>query len=464
MDKKELNMILKEGEGYKIEFKESLNNLDKELVAFANSSGGRIFLGAIDGGEIKGVGITNELKSRIQDIANNCRPKIKISIDRFENILIINVREGEDKPHECSSGFYKRIGSNSQKMTRDEIIDFFKSEGKIRFDELTEPKFSYPRDFDENRLLKFLELAGLSKSVKIETIFTNLGVAEKQEGKLYFNNAGVLFFAKQPQGFVPWSVFTVALFKDYAGADIIDRKEIEGSLFEIVEEVMKFVRLYSKVAYRFTGMPQRENIYEYPFEAIREAVINSVMHKYYFEHGHNNILRFFPDRIRIENYWQKPPNFILGETVFRRNHIIADLFARIHFGEKMGSGFERIREICKKENAPFPDIEFNENYFYVTFRQSAEYLKLAGKEEAKEKVEVVLNERRTRGIEYVKAHKHITISEYISLNKVSDKTARRDLNYLVEIGIFVKEGATTGLKFKLTSVNFGQLRSEKEEK
>ncbi|MDP3103966.1 MAG: putative DNA binding domain-containing protein, partial [Candidatus Methanoperedens sp.] len=279
MDIKELEMILKEGEGYKIEFKEGFNNLDKEIVAFANSSGGRIFLGVTDESKIKGIVISNELKSRIQDIANNCRPKIKISIDIFEKIFIINVGEGDDKPYECSAGFYKR-------------------------------------------------LAGFSKSIKSEAILINLGVAKKQDGKIIFNNAGVLFFAKEPQRFIPWSVFTVALFKDYGGADIIDRKEVEGSLFEIVEEVMKFVRLYSKVAYRFTGMPQRENIYEYPFEAIREAVINSVMHKYYFEHGHNNILKFFPDRIKIENYWQEPPNFILGETVFRRNHIIADLFAR----------------------------------------------------------------------------------------------------------------------------------------
>jgi len=189
------------------------------------------------------------------------------------------------------------------------------------------------------------------------------------------------FFAKDPQKFIPWSVFTVALFKDEYGTDIIDRKEITGGLFEIVEEVMKFVKLYSKVAYRFTGMPQRENIYEYPFEALREAVINSVMHKYYFEHGHNNILRFLPNCIKIENYWEKPAHFVLGKTVFRRNHIIADLFARIHFGEKMGTGFERIKKICEKENAPFPEIEFNDNYFYVTFKQSREYLKLTSGEE-----------------------------------------------------------------------------------
>ena len=441
MDKKELDITLKEGEGYKIEFKEGLSSLGKELVAFANSSGGRIFLGITDNCKVKGIQITNKLKSRIQDMANNCKPEVKISIEDFNHILIINVHEGKDKPYECSSGFYKRIGPNSQKMTRDELVDFFKSEGKIRFDELIEPELNYPKDFDKNRFRRFLQLSGIIKIDNTEKLLTSLGVAERQEGKLYFNNAGILFFAKEPQKFLPWSVFTVALFKDDAGVDIIDRKEIEGSLFEIVEEVMKFVKLYSKVAYRFTGRPQRENIYEYPFDAIREAVINSVMHKYYFEHGHNNILRFFPDKIRIENYWQKPSNFVLGKTVFRRNHIIADLFSKIHFGEKMGTGFDRIREICKKENAPFPDIELNENYFYVTFRQSKKYLEMTEKEKEKEELIATLNERQKNAFKYIEEKGKITMKDYMELcSDVNRKTLTRDLNYLIKLGLVIRKG------------------------
>ncbi|MDH7513955.1 MAG: ATP-binding protein [Clostridiales bacterium] len=232
------------------------------------------------------------------------------------------------------------------------------------------------------------------------------------------------------------------MFKDNAGVDIIDRKEIEGSLFEIVEDVMKFVMLYSKVAYRFTGKPQRENIYEYPFDAVREAVINSVMHKYYFEHGHNNILRFLPDRIRIENFWQKPSHFVLGKTVFRRNHLIADLFSKIHFGEKMGTGFERIREICKKENAPFPEIEFNENYFYVTFRQSEEYLNILSRGE---KYEVTkLNERQKIVFDHLKKTGRVTTKEYIELTKTTRRTAIRDLNDLVSKKILHVAGGMAG--------------------
>lgn len=461
MDKKELNIILKQGEGYKIEFKEGISGLEKEMVAFANASGGKIFFGINDDGNISGVKITNELKSRIQDIANNCKPKIKIFIEDFNDVLIINVREGDDKPYECSSGFYKRIGPNSQKMTRNEIVDVFKSEGKIRFDELTEPKFSYPKEFDKNKLSRFLELAGLSKSIKARDILHNLSVAEKQEGRLYFNNAGVLFFAKEPQKFVPWSVFTVALFKDKNGVDVIDRKEVTGGLFEIVEQVMDFVRLYAKVAYRFTGRPQREEIYEYPFEAIREAVINSVMHKDYFEHGHNNILKFFPDRIQIENIWIKPRSFILGKTVFRRNHLISDLFSRIHFGERMGTGFKRMKDICKDENAPSPKIEYTDIHFYVVFKQSNEYLELAEKKWSEKVVRkdgqkrwseelIELNERQKKAIDYVAEKGSISRSEYKQINQISHTTAHKELKNLVKKKILKVKGAGKYLRYELT--------------
>ncbi len=420
MDKREFVLILKEGEGYFIEFRENLSGIEKDFVAFANSSGGKVFLGVTDEGKVKGLKITNRLKSDIQNIARNCDPPIKIIVESLGNTLIVKVKEGEDKPYRCSSGFYKRIGSNSQKMTRNEILDFFKSEGKVRFDEVINTKFDYAKDFSREKLNKFLELADLSKVLPAEKILTSLGTTETQGTKIYFNNAGVLFFAKNPQKLIPWSVFTVALFKDKEGVDIIDRKEINGGLFEIVEQVMDFVRLYAKVAYRITGKPQRENVYEYPLEAIREAVINSVMHKDYFEHGHNNILKFFPDRIQIENIWIKPKKFILGKTIFRRNHLIADLFSRIHFGERMGSGMKRMRDICRKENAPYPKIEYTDTHFYIVFKQSREYLKMAEREVLEK---VVRKGGQKRWSELTKRQREI-----LRLLKENAKLSRKELS------------------------------------
>jgi ATP-dependent DNA helicase RecG len=451
MTPEELVMLLEGGEGYKIEFKEGVSDIDKDMVAFANSSGGRIFLGITDDEQIKGINITNRLKTQIQDIANNCRPKVKIFMEQIEfhdkNVLGVNIREREDKPYECSSGFYKRIGAISQKLTRDEIMEFFKSEGKIRFDELINEKFIFPQDFGNEKLSSFLELAGLSKTLSPEKILIRLGVAEKQENRIYLNNAGVLFFADDPQKIAPWSVFTVVLFKDKKGVDVIDRKEIRGSLFEIVDKVMDFVRLYTKVAYKFTGKPKREEIYEYPLEAIREAVINSVMHRDYFEKGHNNILRFFPDRILIENVWIEPKGFELGKTIFRRNHIISDLFARIGFGEKLGSEILRMRNICENADAPEPIIEYNESYFWITFKPSGKYVRVTLEGGKPEVALGILNERQKKALKRVEVKGKITNKEYVNLNKVSRITATRELMDMVRKKILKQEGRGRGSRF-----------------
>ena len=98
MIQKELDLILQQGEGYKIEFKEYPNNIDKELAAFANSSGGKIFLGITDDEKIKGVKVSNKLKSQIQDITNNCDDKINVIIKENAIILNIIIRYREDKP------------------------------------------------------------------------------------------------------------------------------------------------------------------------------------------------------------------------------------------------------------------------------------------------------------------------------------------------------------------------------
>ena len=193
MKKEELKLLREEGEGYLVEFKEKTANIDKEMVAFANGSGGKILLGISDNGNIKGIKITNKLKSQIQDIANNCEPAIKIMMEEFDDILVVHVRSGEDKPYSCSQGFYTRIGPNAQKMKRNQIIEYFQSEGKVRFDELINLSFDYKKDFDKDKFEKFLSIAGISKVLKTPAVLCNLGVAEKQEGKLIFNNSGIPF-------------------------------------------------------------------------------------------------------------------------------------------------------------------------------------------------------------------------------------------------------------------------------
>ena len=156
MKTEELELILEEGEGYLIEFKEKPAQIDREMVAFANGSGGRIFIGISDSGRIKGIRATNQLKSQIQDIANNCDPPIKIKLQELASLLVVHVSQGSEKPYSCSLGFYTRIGPNAQKMNRNQIIEFFQSEGRIRFEELMNQKFDFQNDFDPQKLVRFL--------------------------------------------------------------------------------------------------------------------------------------------------------------------------------------------------------------------------------------------------------------------------------------------------------------------
>lgn len=187
MTREELRIILEEGESYRIEFKERLADLDREMVAFANASGGRIFVGISDTGIIKGFSAENSAKSRIQDTANNCDPAVKILLEEFENLLIIHVREGTDKPYRCSSGFYTRTGPNAQKLNRDQIIAFIQAEGKTRFEELIKRDFS-DRDIDATKVDRFLQLAGISPVLDKPLLYKNLGIGELQEGRFFYNN------------------------------------------------------------------------------------------------------------------------------------------------------------------------------------------------------------------------------------------------------------------------------------
>lgn len=153
MTEQELTFVLSEGEGLFVEFKERPNrSLAREIVAFANASGGRIFIGVSDDARIIGVSIDNRLRSQIQDMARNCDPPIPVTISSVDQVLVITVAESESKPHACSDGFFMRMGANSQKLSRDEIFSMGIRSGHLRFDEQVCGSFNFPSDVDEQKL------------------------------------------------------------------------------------------------------------------------------------------------------------------------------------------------------------------------------------------------------------------------------------------------------------------------
>jgi len=262
-----LKKVLELGEGQFIEFKESFDkSLPKEIVAFANASGGIIYLGVTDAGTMKGIDVTNRLKSQIQDIAYNCDPSIIINLFEKDNILAIEVAEGKNKPYSCSNGFYMRMGANSQKMTRNEILALAIKSGKVRFDEQICANFDW-KDFDDEKFTYYLKLAGISYNLPKEEILQNLRVLTA-EG---FTNAGVLYFAKEPYKYIITSKIRCVHFNDDIRVDILDKKEVDRGIIGNIEYAINYLKELIPVRYEIKDIKRKE-FPEYPIEAYREAI------------------------------------------------------------------------------------------------------------------------------------------------------------------------------------------------
>lgn len=433
MNKKELNFILQEGEGFKIEFKEALGGIDKDMAAFANAEGGRIFIGICDNKTIKGIRLTNKLKAQINDIAKNCGPSIKTKISCSGNVAIVEVLTSEDKPHKCSSGFYLREDSVSQKMTRNELVDFIFDQGRKKFDTLICHKFNL-KDLDKDFLREYLKKAGIAAKAPTSEILFNLSVYDNTK----VNNAGALFFSKFPKRYFIHAYITCARYLGTDKVEVLDRADFEGNIVSQVEDAIKFIRRNTRLSYKIRDI-KREEIPEYPIKVLREAVVNAVMHRDYFETGANIQVDIFDDRIVISNIGSliKPlTKEKLGKLAVRRNPLIADLFHRIGYVEKMGTGLRRMRDECKKKGIKL-DIETN-GYFIITFRPGLIAVTQKSSQKSSQKI-----------LDLISQNTQITIKEMANTLNISDRAIKKNIKKLKIAGLLKRIGPDRGGHWKV---------------
>ena len=370
INKQELDFIIKQGEGQFTEFKEKVDkSLSKEIVAFANSSGGKIIIGVSDTGEKKGIEYSNKLQSQIIDIAINCDPKIIVIIQYIENLIIISIDESKYKPHTCSTGFYLRIGANSQKMSRDEIFNFAISQGLKAFDEELNDKFIYPDDFDVGKFNDYTAAINIKTTLSMEDILLNLRVAEYENKKLLFNNAGILFFAKSPSKFFMTSKVVCAEFARNSKSKILDKKIYDDGLLENIKQAINFITKRIKVEFVIESA-ERIEIQQFPEEVYREAVVNAIMHRDYIDKSSDVQIETYENKIVITNpgglvKWMKKEDF--GKISKTRNSVIASLLARTTYVEKMGTGIARMNDAMKKAGLSNIDIHYDDYTFFITF-------------------------------------------------------------------------------------------------
>jgi ATP-dependent DNA helicase RecG len=448
MMQQNLEAIIQSGEGYLVEFKRNVNSdISKEIVAFANSSGGRIFIGVEDDGTIQGITVTNELKARMQSMARDCDPPINVELEIFNNILIIHVPEGINKPYRCVNGFYIRSGASCAKLSTQEIIEFIKSEGKLKFEELITLSKAFPAILDESAVSRYFHLAGISGVLGPEELLSNLGVLEKNGSELILNNAGVLFFAKDPARILPHCVVTCILFKGNSKVHILDRKSFEFDLLRNIDEAVLFIKRHLNLAYEIKEL-RRKEILEIPEFVLREAIVNAVAHRDYFERGANVQVDIFDNRIEISNpgglpKGLKPENF--GKHSVARNSLIAALLHRCNYIEKAGTGVQRMRDGMKEVGLLEPSFEFS-GFFTIILRRfnlNKDIMQEFG----------LNNKRADRIVTILRQlvmHQALDIEQIAVELATTARTVRNAVDLLVTKGWVESSGSTKGRTYRLT--------------
>ncbi|WP_016777557.1 ATP-binding protein [Anaerophaga thermohalophila] len=421
-------------ENQNIEWKESWRDeYLKWICGFANADGGKIIIGKDDKGNI--VGVKNP-KRLLEDIPNKVRDILGILVDvnlhesQNGNFIEINV-EAYPYPVNYKGQYHYRSGSTKQELKGAALDKFMLQKKGKRWDGVPIPNIttqdlkSETFDFFRKKAVKAQRIDEDVLSDTNDHLIENLQLKEND----YIKRAAILLFHPNPEKFVTGAYIKIGYFLSDENLKFQD--EVHGNIFEQVEKTMDLLfTKYINSSISYEGLNRVEK-YEYPKDAVREALLNAVSHKDYSE-GVPIQISVYQDKIIFWNEGKLPDNWTIEKLLTKHpskpfNPDIANALFRSGYIESWGRGTIKMINECVHFGIPKPIYFYDMSGFWVEFRKenlNPEYLKTLG-----------LNERQISAIEYVKDKEKITNSDYQTIFKVSRNTASRDLIDLVDKGL-----------------------------
>lgn len=251
-------------------------------------------------------------------------------------------------------------------------------------------------------------------------------------------NAGVLFFAKKPFKYIITSRIRCVLFRDNDRVHILDKKEVDKGIIGNIEFAVRYLEEIVPVRFEIKGLYRKE-FPQFPKDAYREAVVNAVIHRDFFDYGEVAVEKM-KDFIYINNpgglvpYLKKEE---FGKVSKPRNTLLADLLSRTYFMEKVGTGIKRIQEECKKNNNKV-EIKPSEYHFHVTFESSKEERMKGGSEKSLEKI-----------LSLIRENPKISAKEISEIIGISSRAVEKHLAKLKEKGFLKRVGPAKGGYWKI---------------
>lgn len=453
MEIEQLKKIISLGENQEVEFKEAFGQQKacKILSGFGNAFGGIIIYGISDKGKVKGMrGSIDELQKNIS-AASQCispSPIVTIEHHRLEkkNVIVTTIQKAIDTVYYTYDGaIYVRIGSTTRKLDGQSHLDFLRDKHILSFDDSYEESAKV-QDLDIDRIQEYLEKRDKKTFLKnhsVEDFLISKKLASKN-GKLKIKNSAVLLFSKDPQAFYSQNEIKLVKFLDHEPVEIVSHKLIQKNLFDSIEESINFVKENIQKSIKLTGEARRKDVYDYPIEAIREAIVNAVTHRDYFSRDSIQVY-IFNNRIEITSPGSLPRGLtkeLFGTISVRRNPITYLFLRDLGYVEGLGTGVPRMKNYARKMGLRDPEFIFTECFFRVIF-----YNKKGSKKPIKSKND--LNERQIKALDYLKRNKTVKSSTYEELNKVSHGTAVSEINEMVEFKYLKKIGKYRGAYYIL---------------
>ncbi|MCD6520348.1 MAG: putative DNA binding domain-containing protein [Anaerolineae bacterium] len=455
----DLKMLVSRGRGPMLEFmpEPDASSLAELIVAFANGVGGTILIGLDEKGRVHS-DAAEDLEPILARALRMCEPPFR-AIDLPEwhseetpwgEIVTIVVKPTPYQVSVEGKEVYVRSGTMNIRLSPEQLPRDRYLRGVFSFEEEALPGATWD-DFDEEILQEYerkrIERGPSGETLTRTELLRDAGAIDPAGTPTV---AGILLFGKRPQQFLPQTGVVIVRFKgtsihQAAGSErYIRRVELNGPAARLIERAWEvlFEEIHGQ-AY-LEGL-ERQETFEYPPEAVREAMVNAICHRDYAISGQRIEIRLFDDRLEIMSPGGLPGHItlenILDEHYSRNPRLVRGLY---YWGyiEELGQGIDIIYEAMQRDNHPPPEFRATETSFTVILRNAIDEIELLYGE--------ILNPRQMRALRFLQAHDRITNSQYRELcPEVSAETVRLDLKDLVQKGILLKIGEKRGTYYVL---------------
>ncbi len=425
-------------ENQNIEFKSSWRDeYLKWICGFANAGGGRLYVGINDQGEV--IGLSN-YKTLAEEIPNKIISHLGVSceINLLEKNQIVYL-EIVVPPYEVAISFkgkyYFRSGSTLQELKGISLNDFLMRKSGKTWDESIDDSATIDELNPEavnafkSGAVKSYRLPNAGQEADLTKLLVNLRLMEGKNLK----RAAILLFGKDPQKYHLTAYLKIGRFgvKD---SDLLSQELISGNIFEMADSAMEILdKKYFRKSISYNGLHRIETP-EYPYEAVREILLNAIVHRHYS--GPPIQVSIYDDKFMVWNFGTLPENLTIEDLKRKhashpRNKLLADLFFKGGLIEAWGRGTIKIIEECVKAHLPKPIIEEITGGIGVTlFNNWRAYLKLFN-----------LNERQILAMEHFNENDKITNKDYQKITGASRETTSRDLADLTQKKLIESSGS-----------------------